>query len=149
MAKASVSLHCTQCETEYTMTKTCHNRTEADSWESYMEGRDGLCTECWKKAQQLKREAEQAQLVEKVNTKLNEAGIVLPELTGSENQIAWAKAIRYKVIEQLTKMGFKWDAITNRTYQESIAAEVAKLFETSAKVWIDSRGKKIFTVYVE
>lgn len=148
MAKASVTLHCTECGTEYTITKNCYNRKEANSWEGYMEGNDGLCAECWKKEQQRKREEERIKLAETVNAKLTEAGVVLPELTGSERQIAWAADIRNKVVASLTKMGFKWDMITNKSYPEEVALEVARLFEASSKAWIESRGKRIFGLVV-
>ena len=150
MAKASVTLHCTECGTEYTMTKTCYNRSDANSWESYMEGNDGLCTECWKKEQQRKKDAEKAELAEKVNARLSEAGVVLPELVGSERQIAWANDIRNKVVEALIKRGMKWEMIVNKSYTEEVAPEVAKLLETSAKAWIESRGKTIFgSIYID
>ena len=149
MAKASVILHCTECGTEYAVTKKCHNRSEADSWESYMQGNDGLCPECWAKEQQRKREIEKAKSAEMISAKLSEAGIVLPDLVGTRNQITWASDIRNRVIENLTKQGLKWDVIANKTYPDNIAAEVAKIFEPSAKVWIELRGKKIFKTYVE
>jgi len=144
MAKASVNLTCTECGTEYTITKTCYNRTDANNWENYMEGKDGLCTECWKQEQQQKREEEKIKLAEKVNTKLSEAGVVFPELIGSEKQIAWASDIRNKTVEKLTSIGFKWEVIANKTYPEKLISEVNKLLETSAKVWIESRGKLLF-----
>lgn len=150
MAKASVTLKCKDCGAEYTVTKKCYNRKEADSWEAYMQqGNSGQCTECWKKDQQRKREIEKAQLAEKVNAKLSEARIVLPELVGSEKQVAWANDIRNNFISILTKKGLNWTLVANKTYPESIAKDVEKLFEPSAKAWIESRGTMILNTYVE
>lgn len=144
MAKASVTLHCTECKAVYTVTKTCHKRSEADSWENYMKGNDGLCPECWQKEQRIKKDSEKAQLAEKINIKLSEAGVTLPELIGSEKQVIWANDIRNKVVEQLIKRGFKWDMLATKSYPETLIPEVTKLLEASAKVWIESRGEMIF-----
>ena len=148
MAKASVDLKCTECGTGYTVTKKCYNRKEADSWESYMQGNNGLCTECWRKEQQAKRETEKAQLAEKVKTELAEAGLVLPKLEGSEKQVAWANDIRSNFISALSKRGMKWSLITDKKYPEKFENDVEKIFESSAKAWIESRGSKILGTYV-
>lgn len=149
MAMANVTLTCSKCETTYTIRKQCNNRTEANNFESYMESQKGLCPECWKNEQQQKREQERQQIAEKANNTITAAGIVFPELIGSEKQIKWASDIRNRVIEQLTKYGIKWDIIANGNYPENLKSEVNRLFETSAKKWIESRGTKLFRIYIE
>ena len=56
----------------------------------------GICSECYKKIQEEKRKEQEAKLEEK------SAG--LPELEGTEKQVAWAKKIRLEKIEQLTEV---------------------------------------------
>ena len=144
MAKASVTFHCTQCGAEYTREKTFQNRRDANSWESFMRGKDGLCLECWKKEQHEKQEKEKEELAITIQQSMAKYGIELPDLTGSEKQIKWAEYIRNCTIQNLTAAGCKWEIIAAKSYPESAAEEVQKLFEPSAKVWIESRGKMIF-----
>lgn len=48
MAKAKAKCTCKTCGATFTMTKTCFNRSEADSWEEWAIGRYDECTDCWK-----------------------------------------------------------------------------------------------------
>lgn len=57
MAKAKAIVKCIKCGEEYTVTKDCFNRKEADSWEEYMVNNPGLCKKCWG-AEQREKEAE-------------------------------------------------------------------------------------------
>jgi hypothetical protein len=59
--------------------------------------RDGLCPECYK-----------AKMEQQAVKKSNEMG--LPELVGSEKQVAWAKKIRLDMIDRLQ------DSTTGRAY---------------------------------
>ena len=147
MAMANVALTCTECGKKYTVTKKCNSRSEADNYETYMTDKDGLCTECWAKEQQAKREADKKELNDKVAEKLEAAGIELPELTGSEKQVTWALQIRHNVFTDLTQKGINWTVVANKKYDPRMQADIDKLFSTSAKSWIDAKmnNEKIAT----
>lgn len=48
MAKATAKCTCKTCGSTFTMTKTCFNRSEADSWEEWAVGYYDECTDCWR-----------------------------------------------------------------------------------------------------
>lgn len=96
MAKARVELICDECGRTYTREKFCHNRREADEWERWMEGRGGLCPECYTAKKLLDRADKDAAF---------EAGHNYPALIGSEKQVAWATTIRRKAITAIEE----WD----------------------------------------
>lgn len=139
MAKATVNLICEQCGAEFTRTKTCYNRREADNWEAYMLDNGGICTECWKAQKRAEREAETAKFVESVYNKLN-----LPEIDAvSEKQKKYAEDLRVK----FAKYAFKpdsarlFDAIyTGRFMTPEKQKELAEMLlkETSARKIIDA-----------
>lgn len=119
MAKATVECTCPKCGRTYTKTKICYNRSEAESWEAWMrEYYDGLCSDCY---------AEQRKAEEAAKTDAANAG--LPELTGSEKQVAWAKKIRAGLVELFKRS-------LNPCYDP--VATVANL-PTDARWWIENR----------
>ena len=147
---ANITLTCKECGKKYTISKKCNSRSEADNYETYMAGKDGLCTECWAKAQQAKREADKKELNDKVEAKLEAAGITLPELTGTEKQVAWALQIRHNMFTDLTQKGINWAVVAKKTYDPRMQNDIEKLFTTSAKTWIDAKmsNEKIATISV-
>lgn len=58
MAKATANCICLECGSEFTKSKTCYNRTEANNWEKWAEENYTQCPKCWGKE---KREKEQKQ----------------------------------------------------------------------------------------
>jgi len=146
MAKASVRLICSNCGQEFTATKGCNNRTEADNWEKYMSRIGGECKECYvakKKAEKEAHIAEQA----KVNSEMAQGcPLTLPELQGTEKQIKWASDLRNGVIAAMNNRKCKWDVLLQNTERDDIKPEFEKLMEPSAKWWIENRGSPIFGV---
>ena len=94
---------------------------------SYIEWcKDNLCPECVKKHS-----------IEKADKVAKEMG--LPELAGSEKQIAWAKTIRNNAIETINYLLCKKIADDKKELFMGIVDKY--LFQqTSAKWWIDNRG---------
>lgn len=125
MAKASVTIKCKACGTEFRHTRICGNRMEADSYEEWAKHNVDMCPECHRKAQ----EEEKA---EKENAIIGD--IRLTELTGSEKQIAWAIKIRRSFLASRIKRL----ADANRPIDDLIAAVNEK---TEAAFWIDNRDK--------
>lgn len=63
MAQAYIICTCTTCGKEFTKTKTCKNRSEADSFEKWAKENIDTCPDCYKKIRR-KQEAEKGLLVE-------------------------------------------------------------------------------------
>lgn len=85
----------------------------------------GLCPDCWR-AQKLN---EAAEVEEREH---------LPELSGSEKQIAWARSIRKKLLDELEHLLNKGHVKTERA---EVLIEYGFSRKTEAKWWIDhARG---------
>ena len=106
MAKATAICTCKKCGKTFNKVATCHSRREADAYETYAASTYSVCPDCYRAEQHEQATAEAAK-------------VALPELTGSERQVAWAMDIRHKASKS---NGF--NSIKN---------------ETSAKWWIDNR----------
>ncbi len=92
------------------------------------------CPEC----EQAKRTKANAAANEAAAKAASEAG--LPELTGSEKQVAWAETIRMKVIAQAEEAIARTATTPERKAQ--VAPLLAKLTaQTNAGWWIDRRSK--------
>jgi hypothetical protein len=98
-----------------------------------------LCSECWQKEVERKREEETKKAAEEAK----ESG--LPELTGSEKQVAWAERIRIQLLSGLEELAarmaerpenMKKVGITLEQVDEAMKAIQQK---TSASWWIDHR----------
>lgn len=93
MAVARVTLVCPTCGAEFTKTKTCYNRKEADRWEEYMKTTDMECPECYKARKAADAEAAVAEIIAKFG---------MPEITGvSDKQIKYANDLRNKCLLSL------------------------------------------------
>ena len=113
MSIGRVTKTCPICGKEYEITKKCYNSREAQNWEEYMNGiENSMCPDCYKES----KKNELLKSVEKYN---------LPELTGSEKQIAWAEDIRAKLVSKVSKP------------TEKLLELVSD--KTAAKWWIDNR----------
>ena len=150
MAKATVKLICQKCGKEFSVSKEFHKRAEADNWEKYITKMgNGTCPECWK----AEKEEEKEKTILENRAKLEEAvkscPLSLPTLSGSEKQIAWATDLRNGVIAQMVGKKFYWDKAEEKAKADpAVKTEWDKLFNNSAKWWIESRGNKIFNFFV-
>lgn len=128
MAKASVTLVCSDCGAEYIRTKICANRRDADSWEAWTLSHSAgdVCPDCYHRRQ---REAAE----QKANTV--EASEELPALIGSEKQIAWARTIRADIIDKVHKYTDGKD--TTDAFQVFWAWLIG---QNKAAWWIDNRS---------
>lgn len=134
MAKATITIKCTTCGKEFTVSKNCYNRTEANNWEHWAANHYTTCHECYAQKNQ------------------PAASSNLPELEGSEKQIAWATSIRAKfekeignfvaglekMLEELKASGEATPAHTAHIAKcHKVMAKM--LSETSCRWWIDNR----------
>ena len=134
MAKATASCTCATCGGQFEATKICRNRTDADSWQSWAEQHYNECWECRRARQERKRQEQNAAAAEEAK----ERG--LPDLTGSEKQIAWANTIRKTALENVdARLGKKIDpnsAESMELYRRFLAWLEGR---NSAAWWIDRR----------
>ena len=130
MAIAKIELTCRCCGKTFTMRKECHNRTEADSFETWAKQNIDMCLKC---RDEKLRSAELASVAETIGE--------LPALTGSVKQISWASSIRADRI-----IGFNKD-FNKSGFADPEAIEtlwrLALQEKTSAAWWIDNRNGDI------
>lgn len=137
MAKAEIKCTCPECGATHYWSVTCHNRREADNWEQYhADDTDRLCPACYAKQQAAKRaEAREAENKAAAET----AGALgLPELAGTEKQVAWATTIRQKALDEALAPHGGSLANLNDKGRAVLAAAMTKL-PTEARWWIDHR----------
>lgn len=130
MAKAKAICTCAKCGATYEVEAFRANRRDADNWKSWAESHYDECPDCYK-ARMLK-EREEAN--EKAAAESRNAGI--PELSGSEKQIAWANKIRKDFIDDR----FPLDKLTDRG-RECLYDFLNQ--HTDSKFWIENRFNKL------
>lgn len=118
MAIAKAQCHCEICGQDFEVRASKHNRRQADEFEEWARYNITICRECRFKEQKAK---EHEQAVKTSNG--------LPELKGSEKQIAWAFDIRGKFA---TTKGLNEKAA--KLFRETYLCG-----KTSAEWWIDHR----------
>ncbi len=126
---------------KYSITRSCgHEETiqiygpvrDRDRKAEYEAGK--MCYECYKSEQAKQRAAESVQAAESAKT------LGLPQLTGSEKQIAWAESIRAKAAQSLTSVRQNLAlAPDDKREAVSIAMRIidATMARTDAKDWIN------------
>lgn len=84
-----------------------------------------LCSECWEQEKERQRQEANAKAAEAAKE------MELPELTGTEKQVAWAVTIRNKIIE-----------ISHKYDEDEVKLVIDWMLNnrTSASYWIDNRG---------
>lgn len=112
---------------------------ERDRWIEWAEN-SGLCPECY---EEMKRK-QYEEKVQKAQEEAQEWG--LPELTGTEKQIAWANVLRqnaikeFKVLKEHIKDEFlaeTFGMLSSRDFAEMLFNRILKR-ETTAKWWIEN-----------
>lgn len=154
MAMAEVELVCSTCGKTFTHRKKRYNRADADQYEEWARAHIDTCPDCFRAQQQKEKELEAAARSSQ-----------LPQLQGSEKQVAWANTIRDKMISENqlaqgirdgefinpdgTTLTFQqaqefWATADSTPEQKSAADAIIKLFtETQAKWFIDHRFDRI------
>lgn len=124
MAIAKAICTCKICGEKFAIQVTKRNRAEADSFEAWAAENIDVCRECERKAEfeHAKQETES-----------------LPELTGSEKQIAWATKIRADFFRQVRQKMEETEA-AGKTVGENYKRVVEEITgRTSSSWWIDNR----------
>jgi|GEM_PF-2163913 len=131
MAKAKIRTTCVVCGKEFTHEVQKYSRRDANSWEQWAADKEWTCSACLQvqheAAQQAKRQAEN----EAAATRTKEKN--LPELQGSEKQIAWANTIRLTMIDEIAFLlkGIRLDIdVDNPEWRE---AQVQRVMANSGR----------------
>lgn len=128
---------------KYTVTRACgHNETVVlygksrdREWRLEQVEPSKLCYECYQKQLAEQREKENREAAEAARA------MNLPQLTGTEKQVAWAETIRQKMLADIDKFVYgriKPEHRNDIRIKEPVRAIQAK---TSASWWIDHRGE--------
>jgi hypothetical protein len=97
MAIASVKITCTTCGKDFEHRKECHNRTEANEYESWAVNHIDTCPACHAK----RKASEEA---ERLSAVLSQFGRQLPDITGvSDKQTAYAAKVRSRYLSDNLK----------------------------------------------
>lgn len=89
MAMAEVELVCSTCGKTFTHRQKRYNRADADQYEDWARAHIDTCPDCFRAQKQKEKELEAAARSSQ-----------LPQLQGSEKQVAWANSIRNKMISE-------------------------------------------------
>lgn len=139
MAKATAVCTCATCGETWTVTTIRANRRDAESWEEWMAENADECPNC--REARIQRERDEANA--KAAASAKEAG--LPELTGTEKQVAWATTLREKALVELRKLWVPDETPENKTKYEAFLAWVASA-HTKASWWIDHKYMDTATI---
>lgn len=126
---------------KYTVTRACgHEETvvlfgkgKDREWRLENVEPQKLCSECWQAELTRQREEEYQKAVQEAQ----DSG--LPELTGTEKQIAWAERVRISLLEKVEELLDKMLKSENPNLENIELARKAIQAKTSASWWIDHR----------
>lgn len=133
MARAMANCACATCGKTFERVMYGNNRRDADGKAAWASEHFTECPDCAEKRVRAEREAENAATAKNAS----EAG--LPQLSGSEKQIAWANTLREKTLARIREI-CKPDG--DPEHQASFERFLSWLIETHDKAswWIDNRN---------
>ena len=151
MAKGTAACTCCECGKSFTASKILASRDQANSWEEWAKSNIIECDECKEKARQAEREEANKKAAESAKE------FELPELTGSEKQVAWANTIRVgyyteysKVVDGYTKLTKEQQAKCNEEFEQfNKIVDYVFSNKNSASFWIEHRGVNIRAIVRE
>ncbi len=148
MATGYAHCTCKTCGKEFTKTTFQCNRKSADEWVAWAEANCDECPECYRKRKEAERKAELEEL--------KEAYSDLPQLIGTERQVAWATKIRFESLKRLAA----WEGrlLSDLKSGDGIKREITdtldlvegirEMFERkkNASWWIDNQPRDSWTM---
>lgn len=148
MAKATATCTCCECGKSFTASRILATRAQANNWEAWAKSNIIQCDDCRTKEREAQKAAENAKAAEAVQE------FELPELTGTEKQIAWANTIRVRFFEEYCKVQERMKKFTAEQMGKC-KSEIEKLdrvaeylfsSKTTASFWIDQRDTTLPTL---
>ena len=136
MAKAEAYCTCTKCGAKFIRIGYQTSVKAANEWKEWAEGYFDTCNDCYQAEKEEKENKKHQEMVDEYS---------LPDLSGTEKQIAWANKIRDEKIEGCVQFLSRLDteAKTKENYVE--VEQYTQRFEslkdqnTTARFWIDNR----------
>lgn len=129
MAMVKIKINCECCGNEFEHRKQCCNSSAAADYKEWALENIKICPKCW-------RTAEERREMMEYESVIRSAGVNLPELVGTEKQIAWAEKIRIKSVAGMIA-NINPDKISGLVMRIST--------HTDAKWWIDNRETVVYT----
>ncbi len=142
MARATAYCKCEKCGKDFEIEVYKPNRRTADSYAEWVSKTRTICYDCEQEITEARRKEEN----EAAAKKAEEAG--LPQLVGSEKQIAWATTIRQSLVDEVMgseHVSYEVSAVrkAKETFMELISGDEF----LTAKWWIDHRENTRTAVY--
>lgn len=136
MALAKITITCERCGKDFIHRRQMRNATEVEKYEAWAAENITMCPECYRKQMQEEQDAKNA---EKAS---NALGTDMPELRGSEKQIAWAVSIRNSKIADFSR-----DYRLNNNDVLMLTEAVRSDDALNASWWIDHRNDMTGNLY--
>lgn len=141
MAKGTVTCTCCECGKSFAASRILATRAQANNWEAWAKSNIIQCDDCRTKEREAQKAAENAKAAEEAQE------FELPELQGTEKQIAWANTIRIAYFKSYSKIIAKYVELDSSKKEQ--CGEEFKLFsevgehlfstKTAAPFWIENR----------
>lgn len=130
---------------KYTVTYSCghtgdvqlYGKTSEREWKIEWMERSGLCPDCYKAKMEAERTKEHARQDAKAAAGIKHYGY--PELTGTEKQIKWAKALREEAITAVFDELAACDFPCNEQKLDTMIQMQIVNTHTDSRFWIDNR----------
>lgn len=151
MAKGTVTCTCCECGKSFAASRILATRAQANNWEAWAKSNIIQCDDCRTKEREAQKAAENAKAAEEAQE------FELPELQGTEKQIAWANTIRVAYFNSYSKIIAKYEELES-SKREQCKEELKSFSEvgehlfstkTSASFWIENRDLTIRLVVHE
>ena len=94
MSMVDLRIKCESCGEMFRHRKACQNRDAAADYEDWARENITLCPTCY-------REGMERIQADKDSAAIAEKGLILPEIDGTEKQIAWANKIRREAVSHV------------------------------------------------
>lgn len=95
MARVKIECTCKVCGEKFTHIKFRNNREQADSYEEWAKENITICPDCYRRNEEEEAKKSASEKAE------------LPELTGTEKQIAYAEKLRAKIVSKANMADIK------------------------------------------
>lgn len=127
MARVKMEIKCQECGNTFEHIHYCRNMTEAEKYEQWARKNITTCRKCAIKLTEEATKDDKEALEKRLN---------LPELSGSEKQIAWARSIRYDILKEIpdNKMDVLRKTIDGLTENDFTEEELVKLKEMNLTI---------------
>lgn len=135
MAVVKMELTCRECGKTFAHRRECHSRAEADRYESWAKDNIDICTDCRRQQQREERAAANAKAVAAL---MDKYGMSLPDIEGTEKQVAYANSLRSEYIAHNSiAERYCYTVAAMRDEREKLECETKKQGKTVEEYWAE------------